>query len=254
VRRVVLPLLGTEAGRAEVGRGAGGDRTVEVDRIAEAEALAELRALAERGERFSVLSEEAGLVDLGASFPRILLDPVDGSRNAKRGLPVVGSMLALQDGPELGAVLAGFVINTVSGERWHAVREEGMFRNGSRVVPARHTGEGWIEVLGLETSAKGLLAAPSLVARCSRLRLLGSTAIALAHTAAGGIDVYCGPTRHRLFDMAAGMLMIDEVGGVASDLEGRSLDQLPADLDTLTAVVCSAHRDLHEAALEALRT
>ena len=249
----MLPLLGTEAGRAEIGRGAGGDRTAEVDRIAEAEALAELGELAERGEKFSVLSEEAGQVDFGASFPRILLDPVDGSRNAKRGLPVVGSMLALQEAPELEAVRAGFVVNTVSGERWHAVREGGMFRNGIRVAPARHTGEGRIEVLGLETSTRGLFATPSLIARVSRLRLLGSTAIALAHTAAGGIDLYCGPTEHRLFDMAAGLLMIGEVGGVASDLEGRSLDRLPADLDTLTTVVCSAHRDLHEIALETLR-
>ena len=70
-----LPLLGTAAGGQELGRGAGGDRTVELDRRAEVEALAELNVLAGRGERFSVLSEEAGLIDMGAPFPRVLVDP-----------------------------------------------------------------------------------------------------------------------------------------------------------------------------------
>jgi myo-inositol-1(or 4)-monophosphatase len=244
--------MGTAAGGAEVGTGAGGDRTVELDRTAEAEALSELRALAERGHRFSVLSEEVGLVDLGASFPRVLLDPVDGTRNAKRGLPLVASMLALLDGPELAAARLGFVVNTVSGERWHAVRDSGAFHNGSLISPMRHVPDSRIEILGLETATRELRAVPALIRGVSRLRLLGSTAIALAHTASGGIDVYCGPTRHRLFDMVAGLLMIREVGGVASDLSGASLDELPADLDTLTTVVCSAHPDLHRLALEML--
>ena len=253
VQRAVVPLFGTEMGRKELGRGAGGDRTVELDRRAEAEALAELRGQAEKGERFSVLSEEAGLIEMGASFPRVLIDPVDGSRNAKRGIPVVGMMLALVEGPTLADVRLGFVLNTVSGERWHAIRGAGTFRQGLSVKPARHTPEGRIGILGLETSTRSLLSAVALIQRADRLRLLGSAALALAHTAAGGIDVHCTPTPHRLFDLTAGSLMLEEVGGLMTDVDGNPLRGLTTELETTTTAVCSAHPDLHRVALEALR-
>ena len=252
MRRVVQPLLGTEAGGRELGQGAGGDRTVELDRRAEVQALEELRILAGRGERFSVLSEEAGLLDMGAAFPRVLLDPVDGSRNARRGIPVVGMMLALADGPILAETRLGFVLNAVSGERWHTVRGGGSFRQGHRFRPARHAPEGRIGVLSQETSSRSLFAASALVERSGRLRMLGSTALALAHTASGGVDVHCTPTPHRLFDMAAGVLMIEEVGGIATDAEGRPLGGLKTDLETVTTALCSAHPDLHQVALAAL--
>jgi myo-inositol-1(or 4)-monophosphatase len=200
-----------------------------------------------------VLSEEAGSLEMGAPFPRVLLDPVDGSRNAKRGIPIVGMMLALVEGPSLAEVRLGFVLNTVSGERWHAVRGAGFYRQGERVTPARHTPEDRIGVLSLETSTRSLLTATALIERVARLRLLGSAALALAHTASGGIDVHCTPTPHRAFDMAAGVLMIEEVGGLATDAQGRSLAGLPADLETSTTALCSAHPDLHSLALEVLQ-
>jgi myo-inositol-1(or 4)-monophosphatase len=246
-------MLGTEAGGEQLGRGAGGDRTMELDRRAEGEALEELSAVAGRGERFSVLSEEAGLLDMGARFPRVVLDPVDGSRNAKRGIPVVGMMLALTDGPTLAETRLGLALNIVSGERWHAVRGGGFFRQGQRITPARHSTEGRIGVLSLETSTRSFLAAGALIERSARLRMLGSTALALVHTASGGIDVHCTPTPHRVFDMTAGALMIEEAGGIATDAEGKPLSELPVDLETYTTALCSAHSDLHQLALAALR-
>ncbi len=79
MRATVLPLAGTEPGRAQLTIGAGGDRTMELDRAAEADVFAELEALAGRGERFAVLSEEAGHRKFGADYPLVLVDPVDGS-------------------------------------------------------------------------------------------------------------------------------------------------------------------------------
>lgn len=235
-----------------MGRGAGGDRTIELDRRAEVEALAELRQLSARGERFSLLSEEAGAVDFGADFPRVLLDPVDGSRNAKRGLPVVGVALALLEGPTLADTRAGFILEAVSGRRWHAIRGGGAFRDGQPFSPVDFASDGRIEVLGLETSPRTLRAAQPLVEAASRLRLLGSAALALAHTAAGGIDVYCTPTPHRLLDMVAGVLLVREAGGIATDVQGRPLSDLTADLETRTTLLCSGHSRLHRLALDLL--
>ena len=82
-----------------------------------------------------------------------------------------------------------------------------------------------------------------------RLRLLGSIAISLVHAATGGVDVYASATRMRFFDGAPSCLIVQEVGGVVTDLDGRSLDAAPIDLDTRSTVLASAHPDLHDLAL-----
>lgn len=255
VRDATAPLLGTEAGRQEHGVGAGGDRTVELDRLAEEAALDELRAFAGAGHPCSVLSEEAGLIDLGAASPLVLLDPVDGSLNAKQGLPLAAVMLTLVDGPTQAGVRLGWSLNLVSGERWHALRGAGAYRNGRRLapLPAAPGRPGRIGVLGIESQPRELARLQPLIERSSKVRMLGSMALALAHTAAGGIEVFASPIRARIFDMTAGLLMIAEVGGVSTDLEGRALGDAIVGLDSRTTLLCSADPKLHRLALDALR-
>lgn len=250
IREAVLPLLGTDTGRAELGRGAGGDRTMELDHRAEETALAELRGVAVGRGGFSLLSEEAGLVDLGADWPRVLLDPVDGSLNAKRGLPVVGTMLALLRGPTLGDVRTGHVLNLISGERWQAVRAHGALHDGRPIRPMRPGPPGRIEVLALESGPRHVLRAAPLIERAAKVRLFGSMALSMAHAAAGGVDVHCSTMPGRAFDMGASALMVSEVGGLVTDLGGNRVDGLAADLQTRTTLLASAHPDLHAVALE----
>ncbi|MDQ6636291.1 MAG: hypothetical protein M3Y62_00705 [Candidatus Dormibacteraeota bacterium] len=253
IAEAVVPLLGTAAGREEHGRGEGGDRTLELDRRAEQVVLAELEKLCGAGERFSVLSEEAGLLEFGAPFPRVLLDPVDGSLNAQRGLPVVGTMLCLVAGPTLGEAQVGYVQNLVSGERWHTIRGGGVHRNGQRLRPFPAGNRDRIEVLGLESGPRNLLAAQALIERAGKVRLLGSMALSLAHTAAGGIDVHCSPITARCLDLAASALMIAEVGGLVTDLDGEPLARLPADLTGRSTILASASPELHQVARDLLR-
>src|SRR3954451_13370040 len=68
-------------------RGEGGDRTLEIDQAAEDVVFAELQALHDAGVRFTAVSEERGVVDFGSPDIRVVIDPIDGSVNAKRGLP-----------------------------------------------------------------------------------------------------------------------------------------------------------------------
>jgi myo-inositol-1(or 4)-monophosphatase len=254
VREATAGLLGTEAGRAEIGVGAGGDRTVELDRAAEEAALAELGRFAAGGHACSVLSEEAGVVDLGAPWPLVVLDPVDGSVNAKQGLPLTAVMLSLADGPTVGDVRVGWTLNLISGERWYAVRGAGAYRDGRRLTPLPTSGRpGRIDVLGLETRPRDLRLLQPLFDRTSKVRILGSMALLVAHGAAGGIEVFAVPFEARIFDMTAGLLMVDEVGGVVTDLEGRSLRDAAVGLDSRTTLLGSAHPGLHRMALDALR-
>lgn len=254
VRDVTAPLFGTEAGRAEHGIGAGGDRTVELDRLAEEAALDELTRFAAAGHPCSVLSEEAGLIDLGAEFPRVLLDPVDGSVNAKQGLPLSAVMLTLAGGPTQAEVLVGWALNLVSGERWYAVRGAGAYRDDRRLSPLPAAGRpGRIDVLGIESRPRELCRLQPLIERSSKIRMLGSMALSLAHTAAGGIEVFATPIRARIFDMTAGLLMVEEAGGVGTDLEGRPLGDAVVGLDSRTTLLCSVDSKLHRLALDALR-
>jgi myo-inositol-1(or 4)-monophosphatase len=257
VRQATASLLGTEAGREEIGIGAGGDRTVELDRLAEEAALAELGRFAAAGHPCSVLSEEAGLVDLGAPSPLVILDPVDGSVNAKQGLPLTAVMLSLVDGPTVADVRVGWTLNLISGERWHAVRGAGAYREGRRIAPLppaspRPGRPHRIDVLGLESTPRDLCRLQPLFDRSSKVRILGSMALLLAHGAAGGIEVFAVPFKARIFDMTAGLLMVDEVGGVVTDLEGRSLRDAAVGLDSRTTLLGSADSGRHRLALDAL--
>ena len=274
---MVAPLSGTEAGREQHAVGAGGDTTVEVDRVAEAIVIEELDRIAGNGERFSILSEEAGALDRGAPFPMVLVDPVDGSLNAKQGIPMFAVMLAVcqrgespprgvgprgagsrrtpPDGLKLEDTLAGYVRHLVTGETWTAIRGKGALHNGKRfmVLPAdRHDGSRMFEVIGLESSPRAVIKARGLVEASTKIRILGSMALSIAHTATGGFDAFCAPFPVRVFDTAASVLLLNEVGGVATDMAGKPLGSMPIGLDSRSTVLCAPNRAAHAAALKAL--
>jgi myo-inositol-1(or 4)-monophosphatase len=253
VRETVLPLAGTEAGRAPLAVGAGGDRTMELDRAAEAVVFGSLEAAADDGERFSVLSEEAGHRSFGADYPLVLVDPVDGSLNAKQGVPLFGIMLALLDGPTVADTVAGCVVNLVTGETWTALRKQGARRAGQPVDVQPPQDRGRIQLLGLESTPRSLVVARRLVESSSKIRILGSMALSIAHTAAGGFDAFCAPVPMRVFDMTASLLVLAETGGVASDIKGKPLGALKCTLETRTTLLCAPSGELHAAALKSLR-
>jgi myo-inositol-1(or 4)-monophosphatase len=247
----VLPLAGTEAGRAQLTVGAGGDRTMELDRAAEAVVLGRFEGLADDGERFSVLSEEIGLRSFGADFPLILCDPVDGSLNAKHGIPFFGLMLTLLEGPTVADTVAGYVLNLVNGEEWKAIRNHGAWRDGEPLNIEAPEEPGGISLIALESNPRSLVAAQGLVASSGKVRILGSMALSIAHTAAGAFDAFCAPIPMRVFDMSASLLILAEAGGVATDLNGGALGGLTCNLETRTTLLCSPSAELHAAALKA---
>jgi myo-inositol-1(or 4)-monophosphatase len=253
VREAVLPIAGTDAGRLPLTVGAGGDRTMELDRAAEAVVLGELQAAADGGERFSVLSEEVGRRDFGAEYPLVLVDPVDGSLNAKQGLPLFGIMLALLEGPTVSDTVVGCVVNLVNGESWTAIRGQGAMRSGQPVQIQPPEDHGRIRLLGLESNSRSLVVARRLVERSGRLRILGSMALSIAHTASGAFDAFCAPVPMRVFDMTASLLVLSETGGVATDIEGKPLGALSCALEARTTLLCAPDREQHAVALDFLR-
>src|SRR3954452_2871091 len=163
-------------------RGEGGDRTLLIDEAAEDVVFAELDKLHAAGARFCAVSEERGIVDFGSEDVRVIIDPIDGSLNAKRGLPHFALSVAVADGPTMADVYFGFVQDFGPEEEWVARRGEGATLDGVRLDPAlveRRTGDGKLEVLGVESADPRWVvqSADALAETAHRLRAIGAIAV-----------------------------------------------------------------------------
>ena len=211
-----LPL--SPAQRREVtGSGAGGDPTTRIDRIAEDVLLAAISAGAEADGGVAVVSEEVGSKALGADTPVIVVDPIDGSLNAKRGLPWFSSSIAIVDGPRMSDIRAGYVHDFATGNVFTAEAGGGAWLNGQ---PLRSPDSDGLRVVALEGAEPARLARalPHLGAT-RRLRLIGSLALSLCATAAGWVDGMAGLGAARTVDVAAGMLIAREAGAAVSFID-----------------------------------
>ena len=94
--------------------GEGGDRTLVIDRAAEDGVFRELERLHDDGARFTAVSEERGIVGFGDPGVLVVIDPIDGSLNAKRGLAHHALSIAVADGPTMADVRLGYVYDAVS--------------------------------------------------------------------------------------------------------------------------------------------
>src|SRR3954462_8849003 len=136
-------------------RGEGGDRTLVIDSEAEEAVFHELARLHDEGARFTAFSEERGSVDFGSPDVLVVIDPIDGSTNAKRGLPHHSVSIAVADGQTMGDVAFGFVYDYGPEEEWTARRGEGAFLDGVRLdrdLGERRTRDGRLELLGIESA------------------------------------------------------------------------------------------------------
>ncbi|HSI80148.1 MAG TPA: inositol monophosphatase family protein [Solirubrobacterales bacterium] len=233
MRRVVAAqrrLLESESGIADrtvfEGVGEGGDHSLAIDRRSEDIVFAELEALHDAGYEFTAVSEERGEVAFGDADGRVVIDPIDGSLNARRTLPTFALSVAVASGPSMADVELGYVYDFGAGEEFCARRGQGAWRNGAE-LEARGPGYG-LELVGIE-SAKPELLLPLLgrmTDRVARIRSLGSVAVSLCYVAAGRFDGMVSSRTCRSVDAAAGQLIVREAGGNVrfGELEAKAAD------------------------------
>jgi myo-inositol-1(or 4)-monophosphatase len=229
-----------------VGDGEGGDETTAVDAAAEKAILARLQAI----EDTTIVSEEIGIVGDGAT--RIVLDPIDGSLNAKRGIPFFSVSIAVADGNTMDDVFFGYVYDFGSGEEWVAERGKGALLNGADLGPILPKEE--IEILSFEATLTSSVAekASSVVGLAYRLRIMGSLALSLCHLAAGRVDAVCSLKGARSVDIAAAQLVVRE-RGLAIDLpEAPPFGAAPLDIEGRSRCVAAASPEVCERLFAAL--
>jgi myo-inositol-1(or 4)-monophosphatase len=223
--RGVLDELPTRSEREPVlARGVGGDDTTAIDEAAERAVVARLEELHGRGEDFLLVSEELGERAFGQSDTRVVVDPIDGSVNAKRGLRHFCLSIAVSDGPSMGDVVFGYLYDFGSGEEWTATKGGGAQLDGETLGEVRPKDK--VEILALEGTLSASVAdkAEALVGYAHRFRIMGSLALSLCQLAAGRVDAVCSLRDARAVDVAAAQLVVRE-----SDLEISFADAGPWD-------------------------
>ena len=241
--RAVLAELPTRVEREPVvGAGQGGDETVAIDAAAE-EAI--VLRLERTGASFTLISEELGERRFGdGDSTYVVVDPIDGSLNAKRGIPFFALSLAVADGSTMDDVHFGYVYDLGTGEEWTALRDEGAFLNGHGLGGVRPKDK--IEILSFEATLTSSVAekAAQMVGLAYRLRIMGSLALSLCHLAAGRVDAVCSLKGARSVDIAAAQLLVRECG-LAIDLpESPPFGQAPLDVEGRSRVVAAGTPEL----------
>ena len=284
LRERVLPELGSFAGRANEGGGAGGDVTFAVDALAENE-LREF--LAERAPRIAYYSEDRGLVAAPDAIDVLVVDPIDGTRPAMAGLEsacVAAALAPLGDGhPTMDDVEIGCVVEIKTGDWYLAARGQGVestrtvalspnvdiggmfWAYGFRGRPVRPT----VEVLGdlIDSSSVG-----------GGTFELGSQSFGMTRIVTGQLDAVIEVGSRLIddvpgmreefervgrgeilnnspYDLAAPWLCLREAGGVVTDGWGEPLDHhrlLGAGHDYQMSSISASNRRLHAALVRAV--
>ena len=241
--RVLAELPGRAVREPVVGAGEGGDDTTAIDAAAE-------RVILRHFEDTRIVSEEVGI--RGEGELTVVVDPIDGSLNAKRGIPFFSISIAVADGATMDDVFFAYVHDFGTGEEWTARRGEGAFLNGD---PLTELPKDELEILSFEATTLAYVneRAGAFAGLAHRLRIMGSLAISLCHLAAGRVDGVVSLKAARSVDIAAAQLLVRERGLLIDLPDAPPFGAAPLDLEGRSRVAAAGNEELCRKLVTALR-
>ena len=197
------------------------------------------------------LGEEENLTPLSQSNDSEfcwIVDPLDGTTNFVHGLPCFGPSVALARGTD---VLCGVFYNPMTEEFFSAAKGQGAFLNGKRIhVSTWQTlGEALAAIsfpTAIRDDSPDLIAFMNTLPVCQSLRRTGSTALNMAYVAAGRFDATWAFRCHS-WDIAAGIILVQEAGGIVTKPDGS-----PVDFSDPAPFCAVANETLHRKLIEIL--
>ncbi len=226
----VHPILGTKEAAKEMEKGAGGDISMKVDLIAENTVIDYLE---KNDANILLISEEIGEKYIGNKEEidnnqfKLIVDPIDGSYNASRGIPFCCASLAFAVGETLEHIEKGVIVDLNSGDIFWAEKGKGAYLNSKSIfVSERGIGEKGVFELdfGLNALNGELKTYGNILKYATHVRVMGSCALSLCQLAKGSIDAFVNfKSSMRLVDAAAGLLILKEAGGCIIDFKGEEL-------------------------------
>lgn len=163
----------------------------------------------------TVLSEESGVTESditgNADGVFVVMDPLDGSTNASRGVKWFATALCVLDGRGMRAALVANQAGT--GDRWSATRGGGAFKNGEPISPSA--------CAELSTAIVGVSGIVKVRPGWAQFRALGAAALDLCLVAEGVLDGWIDFNSHGAWDYMASLLICHEAGAAVRELEGR---------------------------------
>lgn len=236
VKAVLAAMPGRDERERPIRQGEGGDMTAALDEAAEEATLKHFDR-----DDVRIVSEEIGIK--GEGRYTVLVDPIDGSQNAERGIPYFALSVAVAEGNTIDDVFFGFVYDFGANEEWTAVRGGGAFLNGK---PLTDGPKDFIEFLSIEATRAALVhdRLRTLAPLTDRVRVMGAQAITYCHLAAGRTDAMAVLRPSRAVDFAAGQLLIRERGFAIQMPDGVEIGSHPLDLQSRSRVVAARTPEL----------
>jgi myo-inositol-1(or 4)-monophosphatase len=245
---VVHPLLGSKEAAKKSQRGAGGDISMQIDLLAEQSVI---RTLESENVDILMISEEIGEKYIGNKNKAIknqnvlIIDPVDGSNNAVRGIPYCSVSIAYAIGKSIKDIKKAVVLDLVSKDIYWAIEGEGAYLNDKKIrVSNLELSDNCFFELNLpkKNAFTYIEKLKPIIERFYRIRILGSSALTLCQVAKGSMEAFINLREsNRLVDVAAGYLILKEAKGQFFSLDGTKIDhELSIDLK-FPFVACNAN-------------
>ncbi len=249
-QEVISPLVGQRKAGEIVKMGADGTPTKLIDQVAEERVIEVLEGV---GKPLTLISEEIGQlkIDEGPSEVFLVIDPLDGTSNAVKNIPVYGISVAVAKKPDSGGSMTtdqvemGFVKNFATGDIYTASRGQGADLNGKKISSSLKN--------DLTTASIGAYIHRAHIGRMEklckmvrRMRIMGAVAIEVCYVADGTYDAFLDVRGNlRIVDVSAAKLIVEEAGGVVTD---GNCQAFRGNLDVVdrTSIIASGNKNIQQ--------